>query len=29
VVATVLVLLSLAWQPFIEPWALPRLAAGL
>lgn len=25
--ATVLVLLALAWQPFIEPWALPRLAA--
>lgn len=27
-VATVLVLLSLAWQPFIEPWVLPRLAAA-
>lgn len=27
VAATVLVGLSLAWQPFIEPWAMPRLAA--
>lgn len=26
-VATVLVALSLAWEPFIEPWAMPRLAA--
>ena len=26
--ATVLVLMSLAWQPFIEPWAMPRLAAA-
>lgn len=25
--ATVLVGLSLLWQPFIEPWAMPRLAA--
>ncbi|WP_291832871.1 MFS transporter permease [Brevundimonas sp.] len=27
VVATALVVLSLAWQPYIEPWAMPRLAA--
>lgn len=26
-VATLLVLLSLAWQPYVEPWAMPRLAA--
>lgn len=26
-IASVLVMLSLAWEPFIEPWALPRLAA--
>ena len=28
VAATVLVTLSLAWQPIIEPWALPRLAVA-
>lgn len=27
VVATALVVLSLAWQPYIEPWAMSRLAA--
>jgi mercuric ion transport protein len=27
VVASLLVVLSLAWQPYIEPWAMPRLAA--
>lgn len=27
VVATVLVGLSLAWEPYIEPWAMPRLAS--
>lgn len=27
VAATVLVGVSLVWQPFIEPWAMPRLAA--
>ncbi len=25
--ASVLIVLSLAWQPYIEPWAMPRLAA--
>lgn len=28
VAATVLVMLSLVWQPLIEPWILLRLAAG-
>ncbi len=28
VVATVLVILSLAWQPFMEPWLLSRLASA-
>ena len=27
VTASVLIVLSLAWQPYIEPWATPRLAA--
>lgn len=27
VTASVLIVLSLAWQPYIEPWAMPRLAA--
>lgn len=27
VIASLLVLLSLAWQPYIEPWAMPRLGA--
>ena len=27
ILASVLVVLSLAWQPYIEPWAIPRLAA--
>ena len=27
VAASLLVVLSLAWQPYIEPWAMPRLAA--
>jgi len=27
VAATALVALSIAWQPYIEPWAMPRLAA--
>ena len=27
VIASLLIVLSLAWQPYIEPWAMPRLAA--
>lgn len=27
VVASLLIVLSMAWQPYIEPWAMPRLAA--
>ena len=27
VAASLLVVLSLAWQPYIEPWAMPRRAA--
>jgi mercuric ion transport protein len=27
VIASVLIVLSLAWQPYVEPWAMPRLAA--
>ena len=26
-IASLLIVLSLAWQPYIEPWAMPRLAA--
>jgi mercuric ion transport protein len=27
VIATLLIVLSLAWEPFVEPWLLPQLAA--
>lgn len=27
VIASLMIVLSLAWQPYIEPWAMPRLAA--
>ena len=27
VAGTVLIALSLAWEPYIEPWAMPRLAS--
>ena len=27
VIASLLIVLSLAWQPYVEPWAMPRLAA--
>ena len=27
VIASLLIVLSMAWQPYIEPWVMPRLAA--